>query len=279
MFPDPALVARLRSDHLIADGLDWVPLTGGQTNRLWRVGDVVVKRFAPCDGNPRFPNDPGQEVAILRHLHGLGLAQNLLGHVEQEGVSYLVFQHLSGHSWRAGTAPVAELLRRVHAVSPLSALRQQAGGSGAIERQVAAILPQLPHSLAAQLTKKRPRSEAIDGVSAQALLHGDPVPGNILITPDGVRLIDWQCPAVGDPVEDLALFLSPAMQLIYRGVPLDSAEIATFTDAYGDRATIDRLRAMQPWHHWGMAAYCAWKTARGSRQYARAMALELAALE
>ena len=38
-----------------------------------------------------------------------------------------------------------------------------------------------------------------------------------------MRLIDWQCPALGDPAEDIACFLSPAMQVIYGAGPLDAA--------------------------------------------------------
>jgi aminoglycoside phosphotransferase (APT) family kinase protein len=133
--------------------------------------------------------------------------------------------------------------------------------------------------MAKRLSDARPVSAEVPPSAKRALLHGDPVPGNILVTPDGLRLIDWQCPAVGDPVEDLALFLSPAMQLIYRGAPLTRAEGDAFTAAYADPQVQDRLNAMQPWHHWAMAAYCAWKAARGAQRYAQAMELELAALE
>lgn len=278
MTPDPKLADLLLCEGLILPDQAWMPLRGGQTNQLWRVGSAVVKRFAACDGNPKFPNDSMQEVAILRHLQGLGLAQRLLGHLVFGGDSILVYRHLEGESWRADTAQVARALRMLHAVAPPAGLRVQSGGSLALQQQVAAILPDLPTDLAERLQKARPRVAPIKASPVCALLHGDPVPGNIIVTPAGVRLIDWQCPAIGDPVEDLALFLSPAMQQIYRGSPLEGTEIKAFLTAYDDRATIERLQGMQPWHHWAMAAYCAWKTARGSKDYAAAMELELAAL-
>lgn len=115
----------------------------------------------------------------------------------------------------------------------------------------------------------------------RALLHGDPVPGNLILSPDGPVLIDWQCPATGDPTEDLAIFLSPAMQMFYRGRPLSADEAATFLGAYGDAATVARYRALAPWHHWRMAAYCLWRMARGggdSRAEAAAFDAELAAM-
>lgn len=279
MIPDPQLAALLHREGLIVPNHPWVPLRGGQTNQLWRVDSVVVKRFAACDGNPRFPNDPVQEVAILQYLQGQGLSPQLWGQVVYGGDSYLVYQHLEGESWQVDTTQVAGVLRRLHAVRPPAGLREHLGGSQALQQQVAAILPGLPSSLAGRLQEARPHVAPVEAAPVRALLHGDPVPGNVIVTPAGVRLIDWQCPATGDPVEDLALFLSPAMQQIYRGAPLEDAEVKTFLAAYDDCATICRLKAMQPWHHWAMAAYCAWKVARGAKDYAAAMELELSALK
>ena len=43
-------------------GIDWLPLTGGRTNHLWRVGDQVVKVFDGSQASPLFPNDDAAEV-------------------------------------------------------------------------------------------------------------------------------------------------------------------------------------------------------------------------
>ena len=94
-----------------------------------------------------------------------------------------------------------------------------------------------------------------------------------------LTLIDWQCPRLGDPAEDLALFLSPAMQLLYRGAPLGLAEQDAFLAAYPDPQVTARLRALLPWFHWRMAAYCLWKAERGGAEDREAMALEIAALQ
>lgn len=277
MAPDPDLKTLLLRDGLIAPDMPWQRLHGGRTNRLWRVGDRVVKRFSTQDGNPRFPNDPRQEAAVLRHLSGEAIGPRLIGQVEHQGAVWLVYEHLEGCSWKQEAAQVGALLRRLHSTPANHGLRYLPGGSDAILRQVLPILAELPADLAGTLSRKRPTDfVAVSG--GNALLHGDVVPGNIVITPGGARLIDWQCPAQGDPVEDLAIFLSPAMQLIYRGAPLSSEERATFLDAYGDPRIQERVQVMQRWHHWAMAAYCAWKAARGAQDYARAMDLELAAL-
>jgi aminoglycoside phosphotransferase (APT) family kinase protein len=60
-------------------------------------------------------------------------------------------------------------------------------------------------------------------------------------------LIDWQCPAVGDPCEDIAIFLSPAMQLAYRGTVLSRAEEQVFLTAYSDASTLKRYANIAPW--------------------------------
>ncbi len=253
-------------------------MQGGRTNRLWRVGDVVVKRYAPQDGNPRFPNDPAQEAAVLRHLEGQAIAPRLAGQVQLNGVTYLLYQHLKGTPWSQDPAQVGQLLRRLHGLRPPTGLRTLPGGSQAILRQVGEILPSLPAGLAERLRRTQP-DYRVPPLETGVFLHGDVVPGNVIVTAAGVRLIDWQCPAVGDPAEDLAIFLSPAMQRIYRGSPLDARETSAFLAGYGDPAVLRRVRRMQPWHHWAMAAYCAWKSVRGAAEYSQAMALELAALQ
>lgn len=277
MFSDQNVKKLLLRDGLIGPDAAWYPLPGGQTNSVWRVGNRVVKRFAAQDGNPRFPNDPRQEAAMLRYLAKQEIAPRLLGLIAHQGAVWIVYEHLAGDLWQQGAAQVGNLLRRLHQMPAPDGLRILPGGSNAILQQVHAILPCLPDDLATVLQQKRP-PVIVTPTNTTALLHGDVVPGNIVVTPQGARLIDWQCPAQGDPVEDLAVFLSPAMQLIYRGRPLSDQERADFLAAYDDPIVCERVQAMQPWHHWGMAAYCGWKAARGAQNYAQAMALELAEL-
>ena len=104
------------------------------------------------------------------------------------------------------------------------------------------------------------------------------MPGNIVAHDGTLTLIDWQCPQIGDPTEDLALFLSPAMQQVYRGAPLSAAEEAAFLDRYPDPQLVARYLALRPWYHWRMAAYCLWRDQRDGRMPSRAFDLELAAL-
>jgi len=94
----------------------------------------------------------------------------------------------------------------------------------------------------------------------------------------GPRLIDWQCPAVGDPCEDLGLSLWPAMRMAHGAAPLTRAEEARALRAYGTPEVRARLRMLRPWFYWRMAAYCLWRMARGDSGARAGWMMERAAL-
>lgn len=246
--------------------LPWVALTGGRTNRLWRVGDVVVKAFDPLAASPLFPNDPGAEARALGAFGPAGLAPRLCG----SGEGWLAYAHVEGQIWRGEPAAVARLLFRLHQHSG-EGFRSLPSGAAALRAQGLAMSAECRASL--------PPPEVGDcpGAAQPRLLHGDAVAGNIIEGPSGLTLIDWQCPARGDPCEDIATFLSPAMQWLYRGRPLSRDEIARFLAAYPDPAATDRYNRLLPLFRWRMALHCQWKAERGAPDYAEARRLELGA--
>jgi aminoglycoside phosphotransferase (APT) family kinase protein len=118
-----------------------------------------------------------------------------------------------------------------------------------------------------------------------ALIHTDAGAGNVIVTTDGARLIDWQCPARGDPAEDLFAFLSPAFQVLYGNEPLAPGDRDRFLHVYADDDVVARLVALEPSLTYRMAAYCAQRRRRlgdddppATARYARALQLSLAAL-
>ena len=121
----------------------------------------------------------------------------------------------------------------------------------------------------------RPEIE-IAPTADRVLLHCDIVPGNLIENSGGLFLIDWQCPAIGDPVEDIAIFLSPAMQTLYRGHPLSPEEREQFLESYHTQA--ERYQTLAPAYHYRMAAYCQWQVERGFPDYAAGRDAEIAAL-
>ncbi len=270
--PPDWLVAAVVADAPHLTGTQWQSLRGGRVNRSWRVADCVVKLYDPAGHSPLFPNNPGAEAASLHHLTGSGVAPEWLG----QGQGWIAYRHVEGAAWVRDVQVVAHLLHRLQTLPVPAVLppgwRSLQGGSTAIIAQTRAILAQCSAAL--------PEPPATDvGPSSQAfIIHGDLVPGNIIMSATGPVLIDWQCPAIGDPVEDMAHFLSPAMQFLYRGTVLTQRETTSFLAAY-EPALADRYKALAPLFHWRMAAHCLWKAERGDDDYRAAMHLELAALQ
>jgi Ser/Thr protein kinase RdoA (MazF antagonist) len=127
-------------------------------------------------------------------------------------------------------------------------------------------------SHAAELSRSRPAIIACPPLLRRSLLHTDVGPGNLIVGASEIRLIDWQCPALGDAAEDLCAFLSPAFQILYGCPPLTAAQRTSFLEAYGDRRVVERLALLEPFFHWRMASYCSMRLKQytGSRPAAAA---------
>lgn len=243
---------------------DWHRLKGGRCNHVWRSGDVVVKIYQAAMATPLFPNDSALEAAALHSLAPRGLAPEPLA----RGPNWLAWRHVAGSSWQ-GEAGIAALLQALSHVPPFAGLTMRPMGAWAIAAQAQSFappgMPALPRLVEVALPKP-------------SLLHGDLVPGNILCTAKGFCLIDWQCPGLGDPVDDLALFLSPAMQWLYRGKAFDVVERRALLDQLPEDLR-HRYHLLAPVLHWRIAAHCAYRAQRGDADYDVALRLELAALQ
>lgn len=258
-------------------------LSGGRTNRIWRVdtgaGLLVVKLFRGADDNPLFRNDGRAEEMILRVLPASAFAPRLVHSALTASGFCLIYAHLDGHGWRSGVENVALLLSRLHKLDLRPNLPCIPSGSAALERQTRGILSRCHSADAKELLPGAEQLSLVPEITEPGLIHGDVVPNNLIVSSSGLRLIDWQCPALGDPCEDISTFLSPAMQYLYGGTPLTARGRARFLDAYGDKAITRRYKVLAPWFHRRMVAYCLWKSERGERDYTHAAGLERAALE
>ncbi|WP_375554700.1 phosphotransferase [Roseovarius mucosus] len=272
--------ALLQRGFAVSDAL-WTRLLGGRTNQSWKVEagglSLVVKLFGKGSDNPLFPNDASAEVASLRYLDSLNLAPRWLDDFALAEGHCVIYDHVPGQTWQTGVAEIATLLHRVHGMGGPVHLRAVPDGSDALLRQTEDILSRCPPGKAKFFMSLRP-SGVIAPLGRSCFLHGDPVPGNIVGHPGDWRLIDWQCPAYGDPCEDIALFLSPAMQMAYRGTSLSESERQRFLAAYPEQGIIRRYQSLAAFYHWRMAAYCLWLDSRGDAAAAEGAEAEIAAM-
>lgn len=267
----PALRARVAAlaPDVAADlaRMPWQRLAGGRVNRVWRVGHLVVKLFRHAGHSPLFPNDPRAEVAALTALGPRALAPVLNAH----GDDLVIYEHVEGTRFSGDPRPVARLLGRLHAQPAWAGLRAAPNGADELRADALRVaqgvsgLPPLPDVPDVPAGPVRP-------------IHADPVAGNIILGAGGALLIDWQCPALGDAAEDLATFLSPAMQMVYKS-PLSPGAARAFLAQYGRVDAVTRYHALAPLYHWRMAAHCLWRAAHGGGAvYGRAAAAEIAAI-
>ncbi len=259
-------IAFLRAAGLHPGGdLRAKPLAGGYLNAVFRLRgeglDWVVKRFAVDQPPSLYPNLPDAEHLALQRLSPLRAAPRPVAFFPGDA-PVLVYEFFAGEEWNGDLAAVAALLRRIR--------RADTSGFRNVPMQPREILDQaeifVAHcgaDLQHRLRAARPEPVAVAEV-ARSVIHTDLGPGNLIAGADGLIAIDWQCPAAGDPVEDLAAFLSPAFQILYGKTPLSVAEEQILLAEYGDDASVARLAILRRFYDWRMAAYCAMR----SEQYA-----------
>ncbi|WP_170336973.1 aminoglycoside phosphotransferase family protein [Ruegeria arenilitoris] len=254
---------------------------GGRTNRVWKVvggdGDKVLKLYNSELRNPLFRNDAELEAQCLHALDSTGFVPRLRAAGVFGPDRWVFYDHAPGTPWNRQAENVGKLLKNLHSLRVDIDAPQGCNGSEDLADHGERILAGCQSKRVAQLRQLRPRKHVIP-LTQRQLIHGDPVAGNILVSPTGLTLIDWQCPALGDPCEDLAMFLSPAMQQLYRGQPLSASETAEFLSGYDQSDVTARYEALRPWYAWRMAAYCLWRAETGAVDYNAGYELEIAAL-
>lgn len=284
-------------DLLIRRGLlaptaqpDVSPLHGGYWNTVVRLRDGardwVVKVYVDGDPAALFPILPADEARALEVLAGHGVAPEPVAFLPADGdePAVLVYVYVDGAPWRADVEPVAALFQRQHAIA-VDGFRSVPTDAAGILAQGDRLLEGAAPMDAAALGERRPPA-SVGPASRLALLHTDAGAGNVIVGADGARLIDWQCPALGDAAEDLFCFLSPAFQVLYGNEPLPAADRARLLALYGDQAAADRLGELGPALTYRMGAYCAARREAlrevdpaATARYARALDLSLADLD
>jgi aminoglycoside phosphotransferase (APT) family kinase protein len=218
----------------------FTPIAGGDLNRSWRVDTREGARFvrlAPREAR-LLGADWGSEVALLEIAGRAGLAPELV--LADPGSGLLVTEFIDGHPLRpelitdtALLSRIGRLLRELHALAPAPGIRPID-----FEAQARHLGQQLrpdpgPNAgLHARAATVFGRLRAAPG--RRAPCHNDVHCRNLLDDNRRLLLVDWEYGGIGDPLFDLAGFLTHH--------PGDEHRIGVLLDAYGGRIDRARLR-------------------------------------
>ncbi|WP_417269099.1 MULTISPECIES: phosphotransferase [Alphaproteobacteria] len=274
----PSSIIDQHARTLLGASVTWDCLSGGRTNTGWvgrsKTRAIVYKIYRADRANPLFPNDSDHEWACLSALTETGLVPRPIDRFGVGDDIVVAYEFVAGTTFTQTTPDVMQALYKLHIKGAPAGLRVLDSGADRFLEMGDQFLETVPMDVATRVRANRPILRPLDK-AAPVFLHGDPVPANVIKTQTGVCFLDWQCPAIGDAVEDIYVALSPAMHLIYGSGPLSKAEEESVLNAYPDAATVARFRTCRPFLAWRMAAYCAWKAAHGEAEYAACVEIEL----
>ena len=247
--------------------IDIKKLTGGYHNYVYRLRnndgiDWVIKQYVTHSDVPLFPVLPDHESGALKVLKETGVTPkyiDFLPHVEKGAI--LIYEFVEGEQWQKDTSLVARMLAKVHQTKSnqtlQNAFRQLPYKPADLIQQTQSILGLMQDSSEAtsQLDRYLIDSHWSEQIEC-SLIHTDCGPGNIVIGNQQSVLIDWQCPGLGDPIEDLINFSSPSMQILYGLSPLIDQQLSEFFDAYDNPEAITRLNTNGIYYRARFVAYC-----------------------
>jgi thiamine kinase len=253
----------------------WHAQTGGRTNLVWRlVGekDLICKLYVETKTNPLFNNTPDAEYACLLLLNGSGIAPKPYKYLKTPFGQVLVYNYIKGQTWSHDVDSVSELLNRIRKHQHPKGLRILSALPSDIKQTGLEIINKLNSYHKDKVIKICP--DVLISDIEPVLLHTDVVPGNLIFGDKGLRLIDWQCPAIGDPIVDIMMFLSPGMHEIYGPGKLSMKDYETFLMNLTPKLR-SRYNIIGPLYHWRLAAYCFWKAEQGFIEYENAALAEI----
>jgi thiamine kinase-like enzyme len=262
------------------------PLVGGRGGRTWRIdadhGSFVLHRRTPSQG---------RSSALLREQRSTALA-NAAG-VGPQPVAHDEARGLLLTRWIPGRAcsqarlsepavliDVAHALRELHSatlprhkVRPAQARRAYLDRATSSDDELVPVL-QATRSVLDQLGDRLEAS-----VPHLALVHGDVVPGNVILRSAGAALVDFEYAGRGDPAFDLGNLVASSL--------LDAAALRRLVRAYVDEGHGDRARwelRTKAWSRIAQGGWIAWVVAGEElgphaahwRRWARAAAADLA---
>ena len=253
----------------------WHTQTGGRTNKVWRLKgetDLICKLYLQTKTNPLFNNSPEAEYRCLLWLDGSQIAPKPYKYLRTPFGEVLLYDYIKGQIWFHDVDTVSELLTRIRKHKCPKGLRVLSNLPSDIKQTGFEIINKLNNYHKDKLINICPEVSIPD--IEPVLLHTDVVPGNLILGDKGLRLIDWQCPAIGDPIVDIMMFLSPGMHEVYGSGKLSMKNHEVFLMSLTSDLR-NRYNNVGSLYHWRMAAYCFWKAEQGFTEYENAAFAEI----
>ena len=260
---------------IISDQTLWYDQTGGRSNKVWQlVGErnLICKLYLETKSNPLFNNFPELEYKCLLFLDGLDIAPKPYKYLKTPFGEVLLYNYIEGVIWHEDVCLVSELLSCIRNNKYPEGLRKLPRLPSEVKQGGYEIISKLNKRHQNELYGLCPNVSIAD--IEPVLLHTDVVPGNLILGDEGLRLIDWQCPAIGDPIVDIMMFLSPGMHEIYGAGKLTVKDHETFLTNLSPKLR-NRYNTLGPLYHWRLAAYCFWKAEQGFIEYENAALAEI----
>jgi len=223
----------------LADG-NVTRIAGGLSNRAWRLDANGASWFVRL-GHPqaaRLGVDRESERAVLQAVAAAGLAPAV--HACDPASGLLVTRYIHGRTWTAGDAARVENLRRAaERLRQLHELPVPAGVSSVdYQSQALRLAAALPAGDATSASLAERAAIAFrnvgDGAQPSTLCHNDLHHLNLLDDGDRLWLVDWEYGGLGNPLFDVASFLTLH--------DLGPVPTEAFLDAYGRLPAVDRGR-------------------------------------
>ncbi|MDB4209237.1 phosphotransferase [Amylibacter sp.] len=260
---------------ILSNQIEWHAQTGGRTNKVWRLigdEDLVCKLYLETKNNPLFNNTPEEEYRCLLWLDGSDIAPKPYKFLKTPFGEVLLYNYIKGETWSHDVNTVLELLSRIRKHKCPKGLRILPNLPSDIKQTGLKIISNLNIYHQNILIEICP--DVIVSDIEPVLLHTDVVPGNLILGEEGLRLIDWQCPAIGDPIVDIMMFLSPGMHEIYGLGKLSMKDHEVFLMGLTSdlRCRYNKIGSL---YHWRLAAYCFWKFEQGFVEYENAALEEI----
>ena len=257
------ILAHLVTKKLLPPSANYklTPLTGGFWNDVYRLQgngrDWVIKHFRAANPHGLYPILPQAEALALQTLNGLDIAPEPVAFLPD--IPLLLYEYFAGDVWQEDVVRVGRLLRRLHDVpiAPDSSFRHLPLATAVILQQGDHFLAQAKiGTISQQLHAVRPIPQPRPPLPHLALVHTDTWAGNFVQNGRHLRLIDWQCPGLGDPVEDIWTFLHAGYEMLLGRPRFDEQVAAEFWRGYGETAVHQRLNLMSPYFAYRLAAHC-----------------------